>query len=93
MILKSLNAKLVIVAFVGYCDLSYGLTKNGSFMPQIYWGHSVYGVEAASALYFGRDASFLTLGESAMLVGIIPAPDRLSPLRELSRCAILVLIE
>lgn len=62
-------------------------------MPQIYWGHRVYGVEAASAFYFGKDASLLTLGESAMLVGIIPAPDHLSPLRELSRCAILLRIE
>jgi penicillin-binding protein 1A len=52
---------------------------------QIYWGHGVYGLEAAAALYFGKHLSLLTLGECAMLAGIIPAPELLSPYREPSR--------
>jgi len=45
----------------------------------------VYGIEAASALYFGKHPSLLTLGECAMLAGIIPAPELLSPYRDPSR--------
>ena len=53
--------------------------------PQIYWGHGVHGIEAASALYFGKHPSLLSLGECAMLAGIIPAPELLSPFRDPSR--------
>lgn len=52
---------------------------------QIYWGHGVHGLEAASALYFGKHPSLLTLGECAMLAGVIPAPELLSPYRDPSR--------
>ncbi|KAL5558366.1 hypothetical protein UlMin_034577, partial [Ulmus minor] len=48
----------------------------------IYWGHGIYGIEAASNFYFGKHPSLLTLGESALLVGIIPAPELRSPLKD-----------
>ncbi|CAM6120596.1 unnamed protein product [Calypogeia fissa] len=55
------------------------------YLKKIYWGHGVYGIEGASALYFGKHPSLLTLGECAMLVGIIPAPELLTPYRDPSR--------
>lgn len=55
------------------------------YLNKIYWGHGVYGIEAASALYFGKQPGALSLGECAMLVGIIPAPELLSPYRDPSR--------
>eukprot|EP00850_Spirogloea_muscicola_P000827 SM000003S11072 [mRNA] locus=s3:693500:701554:+ [translate_table: standard] len=55
------------------------------YLSKIYWGHGVNGIEAASALYFGKHPSLLTLGECAMLAGIIPAPELLSPYRDPSR--------
>ncbi|GMP83708.1 hypothetical protein CsSME_00037522 [Camellia sinensis var. sinensis] len=51
----------------------------------IYWGHGIYGVEMASKFYFGKHPTLLCLGECAMLVGIIPAPELRSPLRDTSR--------
>jgi membrane peptidoglycan carboxypeptidase len=45
----------------------------------------MYGIETASAFYFGKHPSLLTLGECAMLAGIIPAPELLSPFRDPSR--------
>ncbi|KAF9608419.1 hypothetical protein IFM89_009785 [Coptis chinensis] len=51
----------------------------------IYWGHGVYGIESASNFYFGKHPTVLTLGESAMLAGIIPAPELRSPFNEPSR--------
>ncbi|KAH9318050.1 hypothetical protein KI387_019819, partial [Taxus chinensis] len=56
-----------------------------SYLNKIYWGHGIYGIERASAFYFGKHPSVLTLGECAMLAGIIPAPELLSPYRDPSR--------
>ncbi|KAL3696230.1 hypothetical protein R1sor_010306 [Riccia sorocarpa] len=56
-----------------------------SYLKKIYWGHGVYGIEEAAALYFGKHPSLLTLGECAMLAGIIPAPEYLSPYHDSSR--------
>ncbi|PON80868.1 GPCR kinase [Trema orientale] len=52
---------------------------------QIYWGHGIHGIESASDFYFGKHPSLLTLGESALLAGIIPAPELRSPFRDRSR--------
>ncbi|KAK9095997.1 hypothetical protein Sjap_021494 [Stephania japonica] len=55
------------------------------YLNVIYWGHGIYGVESASDFYFGKHPSFLSLGESAMLAGMIPAPEIRSPFKDLSR--------
>ncbi|XP_016650290.1 PREDICTED: putative transglycosylase H16_A0665 [Prunus mume] len=52
------------------------------YMSKIYWGHGIYGVESASTFYFGKHPSCLSLGESAMLAGLIPAPELRSPIRD-----------
>ena len=63
-------------------------TKNEileMYLNNVHFGHGTYGVQAASKRYFGKSASSLTLGESAMLVGILPAPARYSPVRHPER--------
>jgi len=48
----------------------------------IYLGHGAYGVEAASRLYFGKQAKELTLPEAALIAGMIQNPERRwSPIR------------
>lgn len=49
------------------------------YFNQIYLGSGVYGVQSASRIYFGKDVSALSLGECALLVGIIPSPEKFSP--------------
>ena len=49
------------------------------YLNMVYLGHGAYGVEAASRVYFGRSVSDLTLGEAAMLAGLVKAPGRSSP--------------
>lgn len=49
------------------------------YLNQVYWGHNTYGADTASQTYFGKHASALTLGESAMLAGILGAPEIYSP--------------
>lgn len=49
------------------------------YLNQVYWGHNNYGVETAAQSYFGKSAADLTLAESAMMAGIIQAPQNYSP--------------
>ncbi|OGS12513.1 MAG: hypothetical protein A2285_09895 [Elusimicrobia bacterium RIFOXYA12_FULL_57_11] len=49
------------------------------YLNQIYFGNGIYGVQSASKLYFGKDVSEMTLGECALLTGLIPSPERYSP--------------
>jgi len=49
------------------------------YLNEIYLGEGAYGVKAAAKKYFNKDLPELTLGESAMLVGVIPLPSRYNP--------------
>ena len=49
------------------------------YMGRVYFGSSVYGVDAAAERYFAKPASDLTLGESAMLAGLLKAPSTYTP--------------
>ena len=57
-------------------------TKNEIFTlycNQMYFGHGVYGVQAASRLYFGKPAKDLALEEAALIAGILQGNVRQSP--------------
>jgi penicillin-binding protein 1A len=49
------------------------------YLNQVYWGHNNYGAQTAARTYFNKSAEFLTLGESAMMAGLIQAPEEFSP--------------
>ncbi|MEN9245657.1 MAG: PBP1A family penicillin-binding protein [Thermostichales cyanobacterium SRBZ-1_bins_19] len=53
------------------------------YLNQVYWRHNLYGIQTAAQSYFGKSASDLTLGESALLAGLLQAPEVLSPFRNL----------
>ena len=58
------------------------LTKDeilAKYLNTVYMGDSVFGVEAAAQSYFHKPAKDLTLSESALLAGVLPAPSRYSP--------------
>ncbi|SDN73007.1 penicillin-binding protein 2A [Psychrobacillus sp. OK028] len=55
------------------------------YLNQIYFGEGAWGVQRASQTYFGKDVSKLTLGESAMLAGLIKAPSNLSPFKDMNK--------
>ncbi len=50
------------------------------YLNSVYFGEGAFGIENASEAYFGKPAKNLTLSESALLVGILPAPSAYSPL-------------
>lgn len=49
------------------------------YLNLVYWGNGAYGAEAAAQTYFGKSAKDLSLEESAMLAGILPAPETYNP--------------
>lgn len=50
------------------------------YMNETYFGNGVYGIGTAAEYYFGKRVTELTLPESALLAGLIKAPERYEPL-------------
>ncbi|MBU4436382.1 MAG: penicillin-binding protein 1A [Alphaproteobacteria bacterium] len=57
------------------------------YMNRVYFGAGAYGIEAASQRYFNKPASQLTIGEAALLAGLMKAPARYSPVSASERAA------
>jgi len=51
-----------------------------TYLNHVYFGSGIYGVEAASQRFWGKNASQLTLAESATLAAIIRSPGQYSPI-------------
>ena len=49
------------------------------YLNSCFWGHGCYGIQAATDYYFQKEVADLNLDESAMLIGILPAPTPFSP--------------
>lgn len=50
-----------------------------TYLNQIYFGHSTYGVQAAARMFYGKDAKDLTLAESTLMAGVPKGPKYYSP--------------
>lgn len=50
------------------------------YLNSVYYGENAFGIEEAARVYFGKAPKDLTLAESAMLVGVLPAPSAYSPI-------------
>jgi penicillin-binding protein 1A len=78
----SRKAREVLIAFW----LEAWLTKDQileRYLSNAYFGDNVYGLRAASRYYFRRPPEQLSLGQAAMLAGLVKAPSRLAPSRNL----------
>ena len=53
------------------------------YLNMVYLGAGAYGVDAASHTYFGRGVGDVTLGQAAMMAGVIAAPSDYSPFANL----------
>lgn len=66
------------------------------YLNRVYFGAGAYGIEAASQRYFNKPAKDLSIGEAAMLAGLMKAPNSYSPLSDQERAgkrALIVLNE
>ena len=79
---RSLHRKLVEVMLAQRIEKAS--TKDQileHYVNRIYLGSGLYGIQRAATVYFGKHASQLSLGESAMIAGIIRSPSRFSPFK------------
>jgi penicillin-binding protein 1A len=53
------------------------------YLNQIYFGSGAYGVQAAARYFFAKDARDLTIGEAALLAGLLKNPRDYSPVNHL----------
>lgn len=56
------------------------------YLNTIYFGHSCFGLTAASEFYFGKTPDQLTIGESAVLAGLVKSPNYYSPFKNPEKC-------
>lgn len=50
------------------------------YLSSVYYGENAFGIEDAAEVYFGKKPADLDLAESAMLIGVLPAPSAYSPI-------------
>ncbi|MFA5927800.1 MAG: PBP1A family penicillin-binding protein [Candidatus Margulisiibacteriota bacterium] len=87
-----LSKKKNIMRKITEAVLAMQIEKNFSkdeilemYLNQVYWGHNCYGVEAAALYYFGKTSAELSVGESALLAGLLRGPEYYSPYKDLAR--------
>ncbi len=50
------------------------------YLNSVYFGEGAYGIEGASEVYFDKKAADLDLAQATLLVSLLPAPSKLSPI-------------
>lgn len=64
--------------------LEYHFSKSqllSIYLNRVYFGHGVYGVDAAAQEYFGKPVEAISKAEMCVLAGMLKGPNRYSPLR------------
>ena len=57
------------------------------YMNRVYFGAGAYGIEAAAQRYFNKPADQLSVGEAALLAGLLKSPTHYSPVNDQERAA------
>ena len=70
-------------------QLERNYTKNeiiAMYLNMADFGHEIFGIQTAAKTYFNKKPSELEVNESALLVGLLKAPTRYSPIKNPERC-------
>lgn len=79
---RNFDAKLTEVALAYRIEATYDKkTILKCYINRVFWGHTYLGLKQAAYGYFSKEPSELTIGESALLAGIVCNPNEFSPLR------------
>ena len=68
--------------------LEYNYTKEeivAMYLNTVFYGSNAYGIKAAAKTFFDKEPSELNVQEAALLVGVVNAPTRYSPVRNPER--------
>ena len=77
---RSIRRKIAEAILAVRVERHYDKNKILEFyLNQVYFGNQSYGIEKAARRYFRKPAKELTIAESALLAGLLKAPEGLSP--------------
>jgi membrane peptidoglycan carboxypeptidase len=87
---RTLGRKASEAARALVLERQYGKNEIlSAYLNSVYLGHvdgvAVHGISAAATAYYSKPVDELSLGEAALLAGMIQGPNRLSPLRHPER--------
>lgn len=78
---KSFFRKYQEVAMAVAVDRRYSKDEIlDMYLNSVYYGEGAFGIDEAAKTYFNKPAADLDLAESAMLIGVLPAPGAYSPI-------------
>ena len=81
---QSLARKILEIPFSIALELKFSKSEILSiYMNRVYLGANAVGFEAAAQRYFDKSATEVSISESAMLAGLLKAPSRYAPTRDL----------
>lgn len=81
------TGNLVVAKFkewITAVKLEHNYTKNeivAMYFNTVFFGSNAYGIKAAAKTFFGKEPHEINVQEAAMLVGVVNAPTRYSPVR------------
>lgn len=79
---RNFDAKLTEMALARRIEATYDKkTILTCYINRVFWGHTFLGLKQAAKGYFNKQPRELTIGESAMLAGIVCSPNEFSPYR------------
>ena len=86
---RTVGAKLTEMALARRIEATYDKkTILTCYINRVFWGHTFLGLKQAARGYFNKQPRDLTIGESAMLAGIVCSPNEFSPYRSPSSARI-----
>ncbi len=82
---RTMGAKLTEMALARRIEATYDKkTIITCYINRVFWGHTFLGLKQAAYGYFSKQPRDLTIGEAAMLAGIVCSPNQFSPYRRMS---------
>ncbi len=93
---STISRKLLEIPFALALEYAYSKEEILSiYLNRVYLGSGAYGFEAASERYFNKQSSKLSMGEAALLAGLLKAPTRYSPInnKDLSHARALTVLK
>ena len=86
---RDFDAKLTEVVLARRIESTYDKeTILKCYINRVFWGHTYLGLKQAAYGYFCKEPKELTIGEAAMLAGIVCNPNEFSPFRNLQAARI-----
>lgn len=87
--MRNFDAKFTEMALARRIEATYDKdTILRCYINRVFWGHTFLGLKQAAYGYFNKEPRDLTIGEAAMLAGIVCNPNEFSPYRSLSSATI-----